>query len=180
MGKAENKMGTNDEWCTPPEVYEPIIECLGPIGLDPFGSPDQAVPAKTILLLDDYKHEVNSEHEYWEHFCIVTRDNWEDNSWDYHGLVFANGPFSVLEKVLSKGAAQGDEVINLCPIRSGNRYWFHHVWQIVDGLIFLPRVTFLGADSTAPMHLVLTYRGDRVEEFAKIAPLVGGQFFLME
>ena len=175
MGKTENAMGTNDAWCTPPEIYEPIIEGMGPIGLDPFGNPHQEVPAATVFLLDDYGTADAIDRIVW-----VTGAAWQDYSWDGHGLVFANGPFSVLEKVLAKGAEQGDEVINLCPIRSGNRYWNEHVWRVIDGIIFLPRVTFVGADSTAPMHMCLTYRGDRVEEFAKIAPLVGGQFFQME
>ena len=55
-GRSEHTFGENDLWCTPPEVFEPILDVLelDSFGLDPFGNPLSIVPAKEIVMLPEY------------------------------------------------------------------------------------------------------------------------------
>ncbi len=57
MGRAENTFGKQDTHCTPPEVFEPILEALhiDAFGLDPFGNPNSDVPAKQVIMLPKYR-----------------------------------------------------------------------------------------------------------------------------
>jgi hypothetical protein len=60
MGRSEHTFGENDLWCTPPEVFEPVLKALqlDHFGLDPFGNPLSIVPAKEIVLLPEYTRDV--------------------------------------------------------------------------------------------------------------------------
>lgn len=56
MGRSEHTFGENDLWCTPEDVFGPILDALklDSFGLDPFGNPLGVVPAKEIVLLPTY------------------------------------------------------------------------------------------------------------------------------
>lgn len=54
MGRSENTFSERDSVGTPPEVYEPIVHMLGPIGLDPCSHPGSQVPAKVRYYLPEY------------------------------------------------------------------------------------------------------------------------------
>lgn len=54
MGRAENTFSTRDSVGTPKEIIEPIVEILGPIGLDPCSHPGSIVPAATRFYLPEY------------------------------------------------------------------------------------------------------------------------------
>lgn len=54
MGRAENTFSTRDSVGTPQEIIEPIVEILGPIGLDPCSHPGSIVPAAVRFYLPEY------------------------------------------------------------------------------------------------------------------------------
>jgi hypothetical protein len=57
MGRSEHTFGENDLWCTPPQLFEPVLEALelDAFGLDPFGNPLSIVPARAIVMLPIYR-----------------------------------------------------------------------------------------------------------------------------
>ncbi len=46
MGKIETAHNVNDHWCTPQEIWQPLIDEWGSIGLDPFSNPHSLIPAR--------------------------------------------------------------------------------------------------------------------------------------
>lgn len=54
MGKSENTFSERDSVGTPPDIFEPIIDILGPIGLDPCSHPGSLVPAAVRYYLPQY------------------------------------------------------------------------------------------------------------------------------
>lgn len=82
--------------------------------------------------------------------------------WDNLGLVYANMPYSVMEDWCEKAAREGDEVVLLVPVRTGNVFWPKGA-GLADVECRLPRVTHRGSKTHAPFHQWLLYYGARVE-----------------
>jgi phage N-6-adenine-methyltransferase len=144
MGLPESAFKKNDGYCTPAEVYAPLVACLGPIGLDPCASAHSSVPATRKVFLP-------------EDGLAIT--------WNDHGLVYVNPPFSKIRPWVEKASHDGDEVVLLLPARTG-AVWFQDFVEPCDEILFWGgRVWFEGAPAQAPFHCVLAYWGTRVEEF---------------
>lgn len=157
MGWHENQYAApNDQWCTPPEVLEPIYEHFGEIGLDPCS--DTREP-----------HTVWAKQHYWRRWNRGG-DNGLSESWDNHGLVYVNPPFSNVAPWAEKAAKEGDEVILLVPCRTGAVWWQTWVAPADVILFWKGRLTFVGAKNTAPFHCALVYWGTRPELLLKAFP----------
>ena len=160
MGKGEHLHGVNDHWCTPPEVWEPLVTHFGSIGLDPFSNPNSQVPAKN-------KWSCWKAPRTGRKGTAWGMDAFE-HCWDGWGLVYLNGPFSEAKRWLAKGALEGDEVVCLMKCNMNARYVHQWVRPYIDSIAFWNRrLTFLGAPWTATFHVALTYRGPRRDLFEK-------------
>lgn len=161
MGKNENQYGTNDTWTTPPEVYEPIIKCLGPIRFDPFGNPKATLPAETRVLLPVYAGQL--------HQGIGIFGDAYDFDWSGRGLVFCNGPTSDCARWAHKMHSEegGDENVSLWPVRTGSNWWQQWVAPSDAILFWRGRVKFAGAEHHAPWHSALSYVGPRGDLFVE-------------
>jgi len=185
VGKSEHTFSTNDAICTPAHIYEPIIEALGPIGLDPFGNPASKVPATERILLRQYKPEAVAP-EVWQptgaglrvrieascfdpHGAGVVYGSAYDFDWCGHGLVFCNGPYSDVAPWAHQMWSErgGDEVVGLVPVRTGARWW--QQWTAhSDAILFLRgRVHFDNYPHQAPFHSALSYVGPRGDLFVE-------------
>lgn len=137
------------DWCTPPEVLDPLRAALGPIGLDPCWN----------------------ENAITEPAAYYTQHGLE-NSWrtfDEPRLVFVNPPYgralgAWTRKAFFEAAHFGTEIVLLVPARTDTK-WFQPLWQ-ADALCFWEgRIKFLGADGHAPFPSVLAYWGPRADTF---------------
>jgi hypothetical protein len=165
MGQNETNFNRHDHYCTPIEVWGPIVDVLGGFGLDPFTNPNSIIPA------------THRWTDWGPSHCLpegFSQKNGFVECWDGYGLVWCNGPFSVAAKYLAKCASEGDEVVYLCRGNVNARY-FHKFVRPSDGL-FMPeqRITFVGEADTAPFHCVLGYWGSRYELFARACNRIGG------
>lgn len=163
MGKNENQFGKNNEWCTPREVWEPIVETFGEIALDSCGHPNQSVPANTVHLLDRYwlgtEMPMAGDTKY-----IRVGENF-DAPWGSDGLVFVNGPWSHCDKTTEKVFKDCTESIQLLPVRTSSVYWELYVWPSPYICFWYGRMQFEGAKYIAPFHNALVYNGPRPELF---------------
>jgi len=160
VGISERQTGTNDEWCTPPEVYEPILEHFGAIALDPCGHPNQMICAREIHLLEEYEHiPLGPVAAAAESIVIVPAGF--STPWIVNGLTYLNGPFSILGKYAQKAYEEPSEIIHLMPVRTGNQWWKHWTWRHDYICFWYGRMKFVGAKFTAPTHHCLAYKGDR-------------------
>jgi hypothetical protein len=155
-------MGTNDEWRTPPEVFDPVLKALGikAFGLDPFGHPKSLLPRERQILLPQYGLRAGPNDIVGNAF---------DYDWSGHGTVFVNGPFSNCTPVAEQmhGEKGGDEVVCLWPARTGAIWWQNWVTPS-DGILFWRgRIRFVGAEHIAPFHCALSYVGPRAELFVE-------------
>jgi hypothetical protein len=157
VGKKENELTVNDTWGTPKYLFDIVETVLGPIGLDPCSHPEAIVPCRTAILLPEYRPRTNVHAEH------VIYGNGLDAVWDRQGLVYVNPPYSTLDAWCQKAAREGDEVLILAPVRTGNVFWPKGAGQC-DVEVRLPRVTFRGSKTHAPFHSWLLYFGARVEE----------------
>lgn len=177
MGRAENTFGSNDTHCTPPEVYEPILKALriDAFGLDPFGNPGSAVPAKTVILLPDYRGQ-------WCSFCqdavdvetcscheTVCWGNAYNFDWSGLGAVWCNGPTSACAPWAQKmhGDTGGDENVSLWPVRTGAKWWQKWVAPSDAILFWEGRIKFVGSEHQAPWHSAISYVGPRADLFVE-------------
>lgn len=83
--------------------------------------------------------------------------------WNGLGLIYSNGPYSILEEWTDKAAREGDENVLLVPVRTGNVSW-PKTAGLADVECRLGRVTHRGSKTHAPFHQWLLYYGARVEE----------------
>lgn len=182
MGKAENQLGVDDTWGTSAELLEGIAP-LGPIGLDPCSHPKSLVRSREAILLPTYRFArdeqgalrsplVRLEEQDAPRPRYAERVIWGDGlreRWDGRGLLYINEPFSELGLWLDKAAREGDSVIMLAPIRSGNKEWAPA--NTADVRCDLPRQTFNGADVHAPFHLCLLWWGCPILGFSVLDTL---------
>lgn len=104
MGRVESSFQLRDTVGTPKEVFEPIVACLGPIGLDPASHPGSLVPAAVRYYLPEHVPagtpasvplRVERHGEVPAHMAIVgdgLRLPWGPGL----GLVYVNPPYSQL------------------------------------------------------------------------------------
>ncbi len=160
MGKGEHEHNVNDHWCTPPEVWEPLVNHFGHIGLDPFSNPNSQIPAKN-------KWSCWAAPRTGRKGTVWGIDSFE-HCWDGWGLVYVNGPFSKASKWLEKCAFEGDEVVFLFKANMNARYVHRWVRPYANAIAFFNRrLTFLGAAYQAAFHVALGYRGPRPGLFEK-------------
>lgn len=165
MGRLENDVSTLDHYTTPERVWGPIVQHMGPIGLDPFSNPHSKVPARVKFTNWGPKHLLPDGMFQADGFI---------EPWGGYGLTFVNGPFSLAGEVLRCCAQKGDEVIFLTRSNMNARYV--HKWALPSDRIFFfdRRLTFEGETDQAPFHCMLGYWGTRPEIFELVCKHIGG------
>lgn len=174
MGRSEHTFGKNDTHCTPPAVFEPVLEALriGTFGLDPFGNPASIVPAKNVIFLPAYWSTLwaapDAETSETDTTTYYQGDAY-DFDWSGLGAVFCNGPTSRCGPWAKKahGDEGGDENVSLWPVRTGAVWWQTYVAPSDVILFWAGRVTFVGAAYQAPWHSAVAYTGPRGDLFAE-------------
>lgn len=175
MGKSEHTFSTNDQICTPAAVYEPLIACLGPIGLDPFGNPMSNVPARSTIMLPMYRDEVMAHASALvsgpssRFFENVIWGGAYEHDWCGYGLVFCNGPYSDVAMWAHQMWSErgGDEVVGLLPVRTGSVWWQTYTAHSDAILFWKGRVHFDNYPHQAPFHSALSYVGPRADLFVE-------------
>lgn len=160
MGKNETEFEKNDRYMSPRYILEPVMRCLGPIGMDPASHPRSIVVSNVAVLLPEYAPATVPGAKHTIFADGLTLD------WGGHGgITWLNSPYSDgpkgLKAFLAKCLLQ--ETIALAPVRTGNVYWDKTAGQ-ADVEIRLPRVTHEGEKAHSPFHQMLLYFGDRVEQ----------------
>lgn len=120
---------------TPQSVINVCLDLWGEIALDPAGSPDGLVPAKTIIHPPACGLQVH---------------------WPEH--TYVNPPFNDLKPWLVK-YRNAWEVLFLVPVRT-HRRWFRKAMDESTHIIYLDPLKFEGYKTTFPAPLCLMYRGD--------------------
>lgn len=149
----------SQEWYTPPEIVERVVDCLGEIDLDPCANPQKhlrTIPAKT-------------------HFDV--HDNAFDKHWN--GKVFINPPFAETGRWVARlqesyWSGNIKEAILLC-LASVETRWFQ--WLAAQPLC-LPnhRIQFLEEQADGSLRVkkdnnratCLFYFGPNEQKFAEI------------
>lgn len=139
MGRAENTLSENDEVCTPASIYNPVVECLGQIGLDPCSHPESSVPAACRIYLPRYTTDPEPPpHTRWfstDEYDYAFGDGLVQFSWEGCGLVWFNPPYSELpdEKGrpswLGKFVSEVDEGVGFIPVRTASDWWQRYIPQ---------------------------------------------------
>jgi hypothetical protein len=143
------------DWCTPPGIYQPIVDFFGQIDLDPCTNNHSCVPATRKVMLPEDGLSV---------------------PWD--GNVYCNPPYGRgLRKWVDK-AASSQSVIMLLPAAVGTKHWQEVIFRTAQAVCFIKgRVKFVGATASAPMDCALVYwgtkRGDVFKaQFASVGKVV--------
>lgn len=178
MGKSEHTFGgNNDTVCTPETIYGPLIKTLGPIGLDPFGHPDQIVAPKNLVLLPEYSLGRDNVDDAYRIVYGVEAVHYGDGlELDWSELcpedmwAFCNGPYSDIAPWAHKmwvEANNGVESVGLCPVRTTGDYFQRWISRadVVQFLNF--RIKFEGVEWGVPWHSVLFYFGPRADLYVK-------------
>lgn len=161
MGKSEHTFSLNDTVGTPREILDPIVEILGPIGLDPCFHPKAIVPARIAILLPEYgvgdRVLANGTH--------VFEGSGLDLPWGGFGLTFVNPPYSLLSKEpwIQKARDEADEAVLFLPVRTAGAWWQDEISRCGAVTFLRGRVTHIDAPTGAPFHQCLVYCGPRVE-----------------
>lgn len=177
VGKNENTLNTNDAVCTPPEIFEPILAALGPIGFDPCSHPASNVPAATQVLLPRYWTDPDkpppSEEQNGE--TLVLWGSGLDFHWGGMGLVFVNPPYSELSKKpwIAKARDEADEAVLFLPVRTAGAWWQDEITRCQAITFLRGRITHDGETVGAPFHQCLVYCGPRVEQWLPHAVKLG-------
>lgn len=186
MGRSEHTFSEQDTCCTPPEIWQPVVDALGPIQLDPCSHPVSSVPAATRVLLPElYWTDPEKPPPLYED-CGDHDVMWADGTKigvKGCGLVWLNGPYSQFSKDprwLQIGF-EADECAGLFPVRTATAWW-------QDELVFYSAITFLRkrvrhentfnkkgepTDDTAPFGQALVYNGPRVDRWVEKIGLLG-------
>ncbi len=171
MQTNENKMGKNDQWCTPATVWGPLVDTMGEIALDPFSNPRSKVPAKAKWTDWTEVHEDSWVSPHGERFeghveGLIEGDGFQAERWPdaTDGLVWVNGPFSENRRwTMTCHVARHSEVVYLARA-SVNAKWWQATVARADRIFFPDtRVAFEGGTTgyTAPFHVCVAYRGPR-------------------
>lgn len=158
--------GSNDEVFTPPIILKSIVECLGPIGLDPCARPAAVVESKAYFTLSTKPKKPDTGTWYYEKDGLTM-------SWDRYGLTFVNPPYSQLqypEKYpwVIKAREEADEAVLLLKASTSSRWWQDEVAHTAPAINMLRgRVKHLGEEHGAAFEQALVYFGPRPEVFLK-------------
>jgi len=193
VGKSERHFGTNDDHCTPPEIFEPIVRVWGGIAFDPCHSPASRVPARIRIWLPKwYEYALATGRHMTPPYTTLESGllvgdgllaNWDvlnDIAPTWPG--YYNGPYSHLEPWNQKSSEQGRQVIALQPARTGSGYWRDWVWPFANAVCFLERGQVFesfgkpvvntneksksfGKSMNTPWHSVLIYWGENLDAF---------------
>lgn len=141
------------DWQTPVDVLELVREVAddGRIALDPCTTPDNPTGA-----------------EEW----IAPPDDGLAEPWTSHGLVYVNPPYGRALPLWVDHAAWSakrcGEIVMLTPARPDTR-WFRVLWHSADALCFWSgRITFVGAEHSAPFPSLVSYWGPAPYRFASV------------
>jgi hypothetical protein len=178
MGRSEHTFSEQDTCCTPPEIWQPIVDALGPIMLDPCSHPVSSVPAATRVLLPElYWTDPHKDPPLYED-CGDHDVMWADGTKIVVkgcGLVWLQPPYSRLPddpRWLEIGF-EADEMAGMLPVRTANAWW-------QDRVVFFSAITFLrrrvrhentfnrkgeSTKDTAPFGQALVYNGPRVDRW---------------
>jgi len=136
-----------DEWTTPPEIIDMVVEVLGAVDLDPCADSNDTIPAAI------HQHEEqNGRGETWR------------------GRVYMNPPYGeVISTWVNKLIAEYEcgnvtAAIALVPARTDTR-WFPHEYPVC---FVMGRLKFGGQDNCAPFPSALFYLGRDVKRFKKV------------
>lgn len=150
------------DWCTPPDILDPVREVFGgQIDLDPCSNEFSLVEARVSYALPN--HDGLAE------------------SWDY-AKIFVNPPYGSDPNRgtriahwfsrIGDAAEAGSEVIALVPVATNTGHWKKFVYPIASAVCFLyqPRVRFyIGGHEDrkgAPMSCAIIYYGKHFDAFA--------------
>jgi len=173
MGRNDNTLNTNDAVLTPEDIFQVVIDALGPFGLDAAGNPDQIVPAHQIMLLEEYRERMAQlRYVHPAPPAVLAKILWGDalidyESWAGYGLVWCNPPYSRLytDRWLAR-MASADECVAFLPVRTTPRWWQEELVPTARVICFLNRkIAHVGEDFGAPFHQCLAYFGDRHDVF---------------
>jgi len=134
-------------WCTPPDFVERVRK-IDRIGLDPCSNSESFVGARTS----------------W-----TEKDDGLRRCWRGHGLIYVNPPYGReivpwVERCAAEGL-EGSEIVALLPARTDTRWFQDHAATATELLFLRGRLTFVGAESSAPFPSVVCYWGGRGELF---------------
>jgi hypothetical protein len=175
MGRSEHTLSKQDTCCTPPEIWQPIVNALGPIMLDPCSHPVSSVPAATRVLLPELYWTDPEKAPPQFQDCGDHDVMWANGlqiSWKGCGLVWFQPPYSELpdKNWIVKARDDTDEVAGLLPVRTATQWWQKQ-------LVYYDAITFLEqrvshentfnkkgepTDDPAPFGQALVYCGPRV------------------
>jgi phage N-6-adenine-methyltransferase len=141
---------SRDDWQTPAKVWDRIRGDGGATVLDPCTSDENPLGA------DGFFTE-------WSNGLV--------KSWQSYDLVYVNFPYSKAklwaDKILVE-AAEGVEVITLCPARPDSKWFFRLAWDSAAAICFWRgRLRFVGAPSSAPFPSAVLYHGRHPDIFAE-------------
>lgn len=186
MGKSEHLLETNDEWCTPALLYDPLVWGWGGIDIDPFGNFRSSVPAAERWVRQETWDAASPtlSDEKWN--ALIERGyvvgDARTNVWE--GRILANGPYTNCAWWLSRAADAADErgahVVCIVPARLNNGWWDTYVWQRASAVCWpRKRVNFEGLLASgkkgvnAPFHVGLPYYGSEPYVFGMVYEHVG-------
>jgi hypothetical protein len=165
--KGEHTSKTNDTFCTPRKVWQPVIDTLGPIGFDPCSHPNASVPAATRVLLPKLYYRPKTGQVGGNPYGITgSRVHYADGlevPWSNKGLLFVNPPYSRLQydPWIQKGREECEEVVYLLPVRTSAGWWQDQA-AYADAITFWRgRIVHEGMEHGAPFHQALAYFGPR-------------------
>lgn len=164
LGKKENERSKNDAVCTPPSVFEPVLEALGisAFDLDPCSHPRAIIPVHTCVLLPKYSYDnpirvqVDGQKQDF-YFGDGLAYDWSDED------TWLNPPYSQLQyyeryQWLRKLAYEARRGVAFLPSRTSSKWWHEGVLNNpkADILVQLKgRVHHHGEKWGSPFHQVL-------------------------
>lgn len=185
MGLSEHALDANDEWCTPPALFMPMVWGWGGIDLDPFGHFTSKVPAtERWTLPEKWAAADGLSDEEWTALLAAGYVEGDAQTLAWNGRVFANGPYSNVAWWLSRAADAAEQreahVIGLIPVRPNNTWWDAYVWRRASAICWpRKRVTFEGTQRNgkkgvnAPFHVCLPYYGNEATVFGFMYEHIG-------
>mgnify|MGYP000933696426 CR=1 FL=1 len=110
MGLSEHALDANDEWCTPPSLFLPMVWGWGGIDLDPFGHFTSKIPAtERWTLPEKWAAAEGLSDEEWTTLLAAGYVEGDAQQLEWNGRVFANGPYSNVAWWLSRAADAAEQ-----------------------------------------------------------------------
>lgn len=137
----------SDEWRTPQNFFQACVKRFGPFGLDAACTKASALAPTFYTKEDD----------------ALTR------SWHGHGKVWLNPPYSrglqarFLRAASAHAALDGVTTVCLIPARPDTEVWHDVVFPSARVYFLKGRLTFVGAEASAPFPSAVVVFGPNVE-----------------